>query len=224
MQYRQAFRLVATKFRQEGITGIASRVLSRPKPHPEGIKFDRRFGTDTEIVVPLWKLNIESANLGDGTRYQSADPNFVRSAIAGLPIKFDDFVYIDLGSGKGRTLLVASDFPFKQVRGVEFSLDLHRTAQDNIRVFPKGECADVSSVHEDAALYQFPDENLVIYLYHPFGESVLRPVIENLRRVRREIYVIYFNPVLEQILAESGFLRRVSGLDKPIKSVVYRSY
>jgi tRNA1(Val) A37 N6-methylase TrmN6 len=43
--------------------------------------------------------------------------------------------FVDFGSGKGRVLLIASQFPFCQVIGVEFDRRLHAIAQENIRLF-----------------------------------------------------------------------------------------
>ncbi len=43
-----------------------------------------------------------------------------------------DFTFIDLGSGKGRVLLMASEYPFQKIIGVEFMPELHRAAQKNI--------------------------------------------------------------------------------------------
>ena len=45
---------------------------------------------------------------------------------------FRDFIFIDLGSGKGRALLMASDYPFRRIVGVELLPQLHRAAQDNL--------------------------------------------------------------------------------------------
>jgi hypothetical protein len=78
--------------------------------------FDEQFGTDTERIVHLWQLDIDSPNRDDGTRYQPVDPDLIRAAIEALPIGLEDFVFIDLGSGKGRTLLLASEYPFKRER------------------------------------------------------------------------------------------------------------
>ena len=36
-----------------------------------------------------------------------------------VDLEFPRFVFIDLGSGKGRTLLMASDYPFRRIVGVE---------------------------------------------------------------------------------------------------------
>ena len=49
-----------------------------------------------------------------------------------------DFTFIDLGSGKGRVLLMASDYPFKKIIGVEFMPELHRAAQENITGYSNG--------------------------------------------------------------------------------------
>jgi cyclopropane fatty-acyl-phospholipid synthase-like methyltransferase len=43
-----------------------------------------------------------------------------------------DFVFVDLGSGKGRVILRAATRPFRRVEGVEFSEPLHRVALRNI--------------------------------------------------------------------------------------------
>jgi len=46
-----------------------------------------------------------------------------------------DFTFVDLGSGKGRVLLMASHYPFKRIIGVEFIPELHQVAQENIRKY-----------------------------------------------------------------------------------------
>jgi SAM-dependent methyltransferase len=46
-----------------------------------------------------------------------------------------DFTFIDLGSGKGRVLLMAAPYGFKKILGVEFMPEWHRVAQENIRKY-----------------------------------------------------------------------------------------
>lgn len=66
------------------------------------------------------------------------------------------------------------------------------TARQNIERFH----SRAEIVHADAADYRFPLDNLVVYLYNPFGPDVLRPVLHSLREIsrRREVYVLYLNP------------------------------
>ena len=55
----------------------------------------------------------------------------------------------------------------------------------------------------------------MIFLFNPFPESGMRRVIANLGRSLREhprpVYVLYHNPLLEHVLSECGFLRKLSG-------------
>jgi len=42
-----------------------------------------------------------------------------------MPIDLSKFTFIDLGAGKGRALLMASDYLFQKIIGVEFMPELH---------------------------------------------------------------------------------------------------
>lgn len=49
----------------------------------------------------------------------------LRQILDRLPLDFEEYTFIDLGSGKGRALLIASEYPFRAVVGVELSPKLH---------------------------------------------------------------------------------------------------
>jgi SAM-dependent methyltransferase len=187
--------------------------------------FDQEFGTDTDGLVPLWKLRIESPYREQGVRYQASEPDFIRAAIESLRIQPEEFVYVDIGSGKGRTLLVASEYPFRRVMGVEFSPELNAVATENIRKCrsPKRKCDDVSSICADAANWEFPADNTMFFLYNPFGEEVLRRMLENLKTSlahnERDIYIVYSHPIFTHLLDGSSFLQRINA---PIEAAVYR--
>src|SRR5271166_837033 len=71
---------------------------------------------------------------------------------------FHDFVFIDLGSGKGRTLLMASDYPFRRIVGVELLPALHRAAQENLSKYhsESQKCFALESICADATEFVFP--------------------------------------------------------------------
>ena len=132
-------------------------------------------------------------------------------------LNFRDFTFIDLGSGKGRTLLMASDYPFRRIIGVELLPSLHQIAQQNLSEYKSDtqKCFALESISADATAFPFPDDPLVIYLFNPFPETGMRRLFANLERSLREhpreVYVLYHNPLLEHVLAEGGFLRRLGG-------------
>lgn len=132
-------------------------------------------------------------------------------------LNFRDFTFIDLGSGKGRTLLMASDYPFHRIIGVELLPSLHQTAQQNLGQYKSDtqKCFALESICADATAFPFPTDPLVIYLFNPFPETGMRQVFANLKQSLREhprgMYVLYHNPLLEHVLFESGFLRKLGG-------------
>lgn len=128
-----------------------------------------------------------------------------------------DFTFIDLGSGKGRTLLMASDYPFRRIIGVELLPSLHGIAQENLRQYKSEsqKCFAVESICGDATDFRLPEDPLVIFLFNPFPESGMRRVVANLeqslRAHPRPAYVLYHNPLLEHTLSERGPLQKIAG-------------
>jgi cyclopropane fatty-acyl-phospholipid synthase-like methyltransferase len=113
------------------------------------------------------------------------------AALKDLPLGgggYSQYTLIDMGSGKGRVLFVAAEYPFRKVMGVEFSNALHDEAVANLKryKFPRRRCADIEPVHADAREFEFPNDNLVIYLFNPFGPEVMERMLENLERSLKE--------------------------------------
>jgi predicted RNA methylase len=95
---------------------------------------------------------------------------------------YSQYTFIDMGSGKGRVLFVAAEYPFRKVIGVEFSNALHEDALANLKRYKYSgrRCGDIEAVHADARDFEFPDDNLVIYLFNPFGPEVMERMLANL--------------------------------------------
>jgi SAM-dependent methyltransferase len=130
---------------------------------------------------------------------------------------FHDFIFVDLGSGKGRTLLMASDYPFRRIVGVELLPALHQAAQENLSKYRSAsqKCFALESICADATEFTFPAEPTVLYLFNPFPESGLKRMIANLEQSLqahpRAVFVLYHNPLLEHVLSESAVLSKIGG-------------
>jgi hypothetical protein len=174
--------------------------------------FDREFGVDTTSLISLTELTIDSPNYLHATLYKTIDPSRIEQALQGLKIHIPDYTFVDVGSGKGLALLLASNYPFRKVIGVEFALELHQIATSNIQKYQtsKRQCADVQSLHMDATLFDFPETPLVLYLYHPFEEPLMKLVIARLRESYsdnpRPLVVLYVQPKVRQPLDDADFL------------------
>ena len=179
--------------------------------------FDYRNGTDTSGTIKLKDLRIGSKDVDHGRQYEPSPPNLFKQGMASLSIDHADFIFVDFGAGKGRTLLMASSFPFAEVIGVEFSEELHRIAQRTLAIHKSRRirCAHRRSVCANATEYELPDANLVIYLANPFDGVVLAKVLRNIEKVaaRRKVYLIYCEAIFSSLVDASGALP----YKKPIK-------
>ncbi len=146
--------------------------------------------------------------------YQPTEPALFREMMTALPIDFREFTFIDIGSGKGRALLLAAQYPFRKIMGVELLRDLHCAAEENIAAWrvqsPDRQGASIEALCMDAREFIFPKTPLVVYLFNPLPETGLRQLVRNLEESRRgaprEIWIVYHNPLLESALAESTLL------------------
>lgn len=175
------------------------------------------------------RVNTSSAAVGWRDRvfgvlhspYQPTDPALFRQMLEQLQqhanLDLAHFTFLDLGSGKGRTLLMASDYPLHKIVGVELLPSLHQIAQQNLQRYKSESqrCLAIECFCADATRFPLPRVALLIYLFNPFPEAGLRQFIANLKTSLqehpREVYVLYHNPLLEQVLLESGILRKIVG-------------
>ena len=149
--------------------------------------------------------------------YQPTDPALFHEMLASLQIDFREFTFIDIGSGKGRALLLAANYPFRRILGVELFPTLHRIAQENIRKFKSDSqrCFAIEAICGDARTFTFPPEATVLYLFNPLPEAGLVEMLRNLeaslQRHPRSVFVLYHNPLLEPLLTKQGWLQRLTG-------------
>ncbi|HSZ63535.1 MAG TPA: class I SAM-dependent methyltransferase [Terriglobales bacterium] len=152
--------------------------------------------------------------------YQPTEPGLFREMMASLPIAFEEFTFVDIGSGKGRTLLMASEYPFKKIVGVELIAELHRAAEENIRAYKSAtqRCSRIEAVCGDACEFVFPADPLVLYLFDPLPEAGMRRLIDKLEKslaeTPRMAWVLYHNPLLEHVIGERAAFGKIGGTEQ----------
>lgn len=193
----------------------ALRSLPAERRQAKRDRFDEEMGVSTAGIVRLESLSVPSETGQLGVRYQPSDPETLRRTIAELPIRYEEFAFVDFGSGKGRALLVASEFPFERIVGVEFAEELHEIAQRNIAAYanPAQRCSAIEAVCADATKYDLPGQPLVLYFYNPFLEPVMQRVMANVAasldaEPRPAFVVLSQNTPLAATVEAAGFERR----------------
>jgi len=190
---------------------------SRRKQRYGDVDYDWDHRVDTTAATIGWRSRLIGLF---HSAYQPTEPALFREMLGGMDVDFRKFTFIDIGSGKGRALLMAADFPFHRVLGIELLPELYRIAQENINsyVSPSQQCFDVQSVCADAREFRFPPGPLLLYLFNPLPEPGLRQLLENLQQSLREnprpIFLLYHNALLEHVLAANSMLKKIHGTNQ----------
>lgn len=177
--------------------------------------FDRALGVDTSGFIPGEALVNGSPSDFYTTAYYGISPSSLTEAIRNVPADPAAMTFVDVGCGKGRALLVAAQFGFRGIVGVELSRELCRVAERNTAAEPR-----IRVVEADATGFQYPDGALLLFLYHPFLAPVLKRVMRNLEThltsESREVYVLYANPSYRKVMEKFQFLREVWNYALPL--------
>ncbi len=150
--------------------------------------FDSTFDTYTSEVIYPYEMH-DDISLD---RYQNS-VRYVPSPVAGVKNLLDylqkdfnlkEFVFIDIGSGLGRNVLLASHYDFKKIVGVEISPDLNKIAQSNIKKYrsPKMKCEEIDLECVNALHVSFPQDNMILYFYEPFSNDIADQFFERLQK------------------------------------------
>jgi SAM-dependent methyltransferase len=181
-------------------------------------QFDRRFNVSTSSVVTPAEAGISDERRDHAVQYQATQSLDFPIVLSRIGIESGEYSFVDYGSGMGRILLLASEFPFRSVHGVELSKRLHCAATENIRRFrsPRQKCTDIRSTLIDAAEFELPDGPLVLFFFNPFDDVVLAEVLDQVERSLRDndrrIVILYYNPVHQHVTDGCSWLQPVSGL------------
>ena len=173
--------------------------------------YDRESGVETKGVMFQRELSFTQPSTGDQSHYEATPVLIFERALDALKIDPRRFAFIDIGSGKGRVLLLAARKPFLKVIGIELADNLHQVAVANIaRVAPK---TPTVSIQSDAATFEIPNEPFVLYLFNSFGgdgcAQFLANVERSLKANPREGYIIYVNAIHGYLFDRQSFLARI---------------
>jgi SAM-dependent methyltransferase len=178
---------------------------SRTLVHP----FDREHGLETSGQITAWRLGVKHRHAEFATGYLGVQPSLMRAVLerwrstpGTVPTELCAFV--DVGCGKGRALLLASEIPFREVMGVELAGDLVTIAQRNVARWNLvgHPCSPVKVVNADATEVELPEGALLVYLFNPFGAPVLRSMLQRLQDRQTAVDVLYLFPRVEAVFAE----------------------
>lgn len=185
--------------------------------------FDLQFGVRTSGLVAGRHLKSGQRADRHNTAYFGVAPSVFREMIvrwrrAKPAGPIDEFTFVDLGAGMGRALLLAAEFPFRAVLGVELNPTLARIGRRNMALWrTAGRArAPMRMICRDAAEFELPAGPCVVFLFNPFGALIMRRLLAAWSRGIAgrdgQLDILYVNNEQEQILErQAGFIRLFAG-------------
>jgi hypothetical protein len=191
--------------------------------------FDQIHGVETSGLVPAANLVTGHPNDEHVTAYYGVAPSILRTLIdlwretpPSHPIH--SYTFVDIGAGKGRAMLVASELPFRQVIGIELNPAMVNTARQNLTLWQQSHTTDTTAprlapiqlLEQDALTFDFPQTPTLAFLFHPFEAPVLKQL---LRRIEAQyanrpgtLDILYVNAECRTVLDKHpAFTRLFNG-------------
>jgi len=164
-----------------------------PTPKPPQHPFDQIHGVETSGLIAAGNLITGHPNDTHVTAYYGVAPSILRTLIdlwrgTNPPHPLSRYTFIDIGAGKGRAMLVASELPFHQVIGIELNPVLADTAQRNLDHWLAAHSADTTAprlapirlYEQDVLTFDLPRTPTLAFLFHPFEAPVLKLLLRRI--------------------------------------------
>jgi len=159
--------------------------------------FDLNFGVETRKrkiynsteffdYMPSYKKTVTNALLYLKKNYQLKHYNF-----------------LDIGCGKGKTMILASKYSFKQITGYEIDKDVFSVLKKNIN---QKKFRNFKVYNKSIKISEI-ENNSVIYFYNPFNEELSKRLFDeiSINTLLEDIILIYVNPIYSFALEKAGW-------------------
>ncbi|CCE09363.1 hypothetical protein BRAS3843_3160051 [Bradyrhizobium sp. STM 3843] len=178
-----------------------------------GKRWDRKYGVDTSGQIDLDNVDVIGPNKASGYASVSTSPRAFAYLSQFFPANWKDFTFVDIGCGKGRVVMLAAQFGFDRVQGIEFAPLLCRVADQNLVRFSGRRPAEWAIINVDATTVDLPSGNpLLIYCFNPFTVDIWERFIPALVRAnelnRRPMRLVISGSLPETIRAAAAVILR----------------
>ncbi len=202
------------------MSSAAKTAPNRDVIHP----FDRKYGLDTGGYLGPEDLVNGHPRDAHNHGYSAIAPSVFyeacrrwRATLPRVSGRIDGYSFVDVGAGKGRALLLASELKFRKIIGVELSMELARIAEENVerwnRTARLRDRAKIRVIHGDALEFRWPRTALLVYMYNPFTAPLVTRLAASLAFAARSgaslVDVLYVNPTCSDALTSQGLFERL---------------
>jgi SAM-dependent methyltransferase len=168
------------------VAGVTRRLFpAQPAKHP----FDAKHKVDTSGLIYAEALAWGHEHDHESAGYYATAPSIFHralarwsEALAGSAYEMSDYTFVDIGCGKGRVVMMASEYAFREIVGVELNPGLAKIARKNLRMWTRSAraCSDLRLVKGDALSFPLPGGPVVLFFFNSFEREMVRMWLERL--------------------------------------------
>jgi len=179
--------------------------------------FEKLKGIETLKYVTLEELGLSE---NEGIRYEPSKKKILHIAIKEIKeiVSLNNVAIIDLGCGKGRALIELSKYPFRKIGGLEYSNDILNICKNNLR---KLKLWNIELFCMNVLDFKNYEEYDIYYFYNPFPQPVFKKVLENLiennKKNKKPIYIIYIYATCHSLIMKSGYFNLIKKIENENK-------
>ncbi len=221
--YRQRFRpfvgrladTLATRFSSKHLTRDYRQFLLLVHRHGPDRAIEQNCFVPTSEQIPLSILRVPHQLRRSGHDYRPTPRLVFHWAMEMLPEPVRRQEFVDYGAGRGRVLLMASNYPFEKVTGAEIAEELANDCLLNIAQYPRSlmKCRDVNCEHTSALRLPVPDGETIFFLNNPFNPSMFQRVIGQIVRSYKQnprlLYVASIDMDADGVFEDTGVFERI---------------
>jgi SAM-dependent methyltransferase len=190
--------------------------------------FDREHGVDTGGLIYADGLASGHEHDRHSAGYYATAPSLFRGAmsmwretLAGAGCGVNDYTLVDIGCGKGRVLMLAAEFAFREIVGVELNPRLARVAEKNLRKWMRRAraCRNVRIVAKDVLSVPLPDGPVALFYFNSFEREMAETWLTRLGEIARgrnhPLDLIYVHPEFDVLVRQVPGMQVLARADIP---------
>jgi hypothetical protein len=180
--------------------------------------FDLQYGVHTGGVVELDEMENPAGPLENAGRYEAIDPAWFDDLISKTGIEnVEEFQLLDIGSGKGRVLMLGALAGFRSIIGVEIDEGLHISASRNMEIFNRhAPLANFALHNVDIRDFDIPLGPMLCFANNPVSQPLFQQFVtkieESLSAHPRAFVFVYLHANHTEAFSRGSWAEIDSGL------------
>ena len=176
----------------------------------DNIRGSLKYGSNTFAPVELKNLTIIDGDKKEGSRYEAVSFYMLEQLFSAFRKISGCTSIVDLGCGKGRVMMVAAHYGFKEITGIDFATELCDQAVLNMKKKQEQFPGIVWRViNQNVENYEIAPGDSVFFLFNPFNQSVLKNFLMKLNiscdQFPRTVYFLYASPQYQKLFLDNGY-------------------